>query len=76
MTKKCIHCNENNSEGWFYCRSCGKQASKPRYSTQFVVRENNPWATAIRKDQIDFRTETMDNSISKMRKQKWGVNRG
>ena len=50
MTKKCIHCNKDNSEGWFYCRSCGKKASKPRYSTQFVVRENNPWATAIRKN--------------------------
>tara|TARA_R100001082_G_C4364902_1_gene161376 strand:- start:3315 stop:3533 length:219 start_codon:yes stop_codon:yes gene_type:complete len=72
MKKKCIHCNKDNSEGWFYCRNCGKQASEPKYSTQFVVRENNPWATAIRKDQIDFRTETMDSSINRMRKQKWG----
>tara|TARA_R110000824_G_scaffold97696_2_gene233372 strand:- start:356 stop:586 length:231 start_codon:yes stop_codon:yes gene_type:complete len=71
--KKCIHCNKDNSEGWFYCRSCGEKASKPLYTTQFIVRENNPWATAIRKDKIDFRTESVESSVKRMRKTKWGT---
>jgi len=70
MKKKCINCGEPNKEGWFYCRSCGQKASEPLYSTQFVIREGNPWATAIRKDQIDFRTEDMDTSVKRMQKQK------
>tara|TARA_Y100000361_G_C10951660_1_gene234100 strand:- start:108 stop:344 length:237 start_codon:yes stop_codon:yes gene_type:complete len=72
MEKNCVNCGEPNKGGWFYCRSCGQKASEPLYSTQFVIREGNPYATAIRKDQIDFRTEDMDTSVKRMQKQKWG----
>ena len=60
--KKCVHCKEPNSEGWFYCRSCGNKASEPMYTTQVVIRDSG-WATAIRKDLVDFSTTTMEDSI-------------
>ena len=63
MAKKCQHCNEPNPEGFFNCPSCGQRAAKSKWSTQFVVRENNPWARAIRKDQVDFSTKDMQNAI-------------
>ena len=60
--KKCVHCKEPNSEGWFYCRSCGNKASEPMYTTQVVIRDGG-WASAIRKDLVDFSTTTMEDSI-------------
>ena len=60
--KKCVHCDKPNSEGWFYCRSCGNKASEPMYTTQVVIRDSG-WATAIRKDLVDFSTITMEDSI-------------
>jgi|TARA_Y100000310_G_C20168270_1_gene572416 hypothetical protein len=71
--KKCVNCEADNSEGWFYCRTCGEKASESKYSVQFVIRDGNPWATAIRKDLVDFRSEPMQDSIKRMRKQKWGT---
>ena len=35
---KCIHCNADNSENWFYCRSCGKHASNDKYSQNMWMR--------------------------------------
>ena len=64
---KCQHCNEPNPEGMFNCPCCGKRAHAPRWSTQFVVRENNPWATAIRKDQIDFNHMSMEDGVKRMK---------
>ena len=60
--KKCVHCDKPNSEGWFYCRSCGNKASEPMYTTQVVIRYSG-CATAIRKDLVDFSTITMEDSI-------------
>ena len=60
--KKCVHCDKPNSEGWFYCRSCGNKASETMYTTQVVIRDSG-WATAIRKDLVDFSTITMEDSI-------------
>ena len=37
--KKCIHCNKDNRGGWFYCKSCGKQASESKFTT-------NLWMTS------------------------------
>jgi hypothetical protein len=60
--KECIHCDEPNPEGWFYCRSCGNKASDPLYTTQVIVRDSG-WATAIRKDLVGFSTTTMEDSV-------------
>ena len=60
--KKCVHCKKPNPKGWFYCRSCGNKASEPMYTTQVVIRDSG-WATAIRKDLVDFSTTTMEDSI-------------
>jgi len=64
---KCQHCNTPNPEGMFNCPSCGKRANPPRWSTQFVMRDS-PMATAIRKDQIDFGSISMDKHIERTNK--------
>tara|TARA_R100001463_G_scaffold116381_1_gene171675 strand:- start:139 stop:357 length:219 start_codon:yes stop_codon:yes gene_type:complete len=51
----------------FNCPSCGKRANPPRWSTQFVMRDS-PMATAIRKDQIDFGSISMDKHIERTNK--------
>ena len=66
----CQHCNEPNPEGMFNCPCCGKRAHAPKWSTQFVVRENNPWARAIRTDQIDFNHMSMEDGVKKMKESK------
>ena len=58
----CQHCKEDNSEGWFYCRSCGKRANEPLYAPAIIIRHPG-FATAIRKDQIDFSETTMGEDI-------------
>jgi len=63
----CQHCNEPNPDGMFNCTSCGKRASAPKWNTNFVVRENNPYATAIRKDQIDMRTMSHEEGMKKLK---------
>ena len=68
MDKNCQHCDAPNPEGYFNCRSCGKRASKPKWTPQFVVREDNSWARAIRTDQIDFSTKDMDEHIKEQKK--------
>jgi hypothetical protein len=64
----CQHCNEPNPEGYFNCPSCGERASKPKFTPQFVVRENNSWARAIRTDQIDFGRKNMGEHIEELKK--------
>ena len=64
---KCQHCNKPNPEGMFNCPSCGQRAAAPKWNTNFVVRENNPWATAIRKDQIDIRTMSHKEGMEKLK---------
>ena len=68
MSKNCQHCNEPNPEGLFNCASCGQRAHPSKWSTQFVVRENNPWAAAIRKDQIDFSSKDMNEHQKELKK--------
>tara|TARA_R110001606_G_scaffold384296_1_gene547081 strand:- start:599 stop:859 length:261 start_codon:yes stop_codon:yes gene_type:complete len=63
----CQHCETPNPEGKFNCPSCGLRAHPPKWSTQFVVRET-PMATAIRKDQIDFGSISMDKHIERTNK--------
>ncbi len=64
---KCQHCSKPNPEGMFNCPSCGKRANPPKWSTQFVLRDS-AMATAIRKDQIDFGTMSMDKHIERTNK--------
>ena len=64
----CQHCNEPNPEGYFNYPSCEKRAAPNKWKTNFVVRENNPMASAIRTDQIDFRTVSMEESMKKIKK--------
>tara|TARA_Y100000592_G_scaffold98453_1_gene171583 strand:+ start:1790 stop:2044 length:255 start_codon:yes stop_codon:yes gene_type:complete len=64
---KCQHCNEPNPEGMFNCPSCGLRAAPNKWNTNFVIRENNSWATAIRKDQIDFKHMSMEDGVKRMK---------
>jgi|TARA_R100000458_G_C8111630_1_gene134175 RNA polymerase subunit RPABC4/transcription elongation factor Spt4 len=63
----CQHCSKPNPEGMFNCPSCGKRAHPPKWSTQFVLRDT-PMAKAIRTDQIDFGTMSMDKHIERTNK--------
>ncbi len=62
----CQHCDKPNPEGMFNCPSCGQRAAAPRWNTNFVVRENNPYATAIRKDQMEIRTLSHEEGVKKL----------
>jgi hypothetical protein len=61
----CIHCNSNNSESWFYCRSCGKRASENKYSQNLWMRTERGKRT-----DVEFSTQTIDESINEMNKKK------
>jgi len=63
----CQHCNEPNPERFFNCHSCGLRAAEPKWNTNFVVRENNPYATAIRKDQMEIRTLSGEEATKKLK---------
>tara|TARA_R100001509_G_C4712975_1_gene164009 strand:+ start:294 stop:545 length:252 start_codon:yes stop_codon:yes gene_type:complete len=64
---KCQHCSTPNPEGHFNCRSCGKRAHPPKWSTQFVMRDT-PMARAIRTDQIEFGSKSMGDHIEQTKK--------
>ena len=64
---KCQHCNAPNPEGYFTCRDCNKRASAPKYTLNMIMRDT-PMATAIRKDQIDFGSMSMDKHIERTNK--------
>jgi len=58
----CIHCDHPNTEGWFYCRHCGKRANEPMCVPNLIIRDAG-FAKAIRKDQIEFSETTMGEDI-------------
>ena len=61
--KKCMHCNKENKRGWFYCKSCGKQVSESKFTT-------NMWMTSDlgKRTDVEFSTQTMDDNVKSMRK--------
>ena len=61
MTSKCVHCFNPNPENWFYCKECGKRASKNKYSQNMWMRTERGKRT-----DIEFNTTTIDESIKKM----------
>ena len=61
----CINCNESNPNDWFYCKSCGERASKPKFTTNmYMISE-----TAKRTD-IEFSSTTMDKTIERAKKER------
>jgi len=61
--KKCMHCDKENREGWFYCKSCGKKASESKFTT-------NLWMTSDlgKRTDVELSTQSMGDNIQKMRK--------
>ena len=61
--KKCMHCDKENREGWFYCKSCGKKASESKFTT-------NLWMTSDlgKRTDVELSTQSMGDNIHKMRK--------
>ena len=61
--KKCMHCDRENREGWFYCKSCGKKASESKFTT-------NLWMTSDlgKRTDVELSTQSMGDNIQKMRK--------
>jgi|TARA_R100000426_G_scaffold67644_1_gene47100 uncharacterized membrane protein YvbJ len=61
--KKCMHCDKENREGWFYCKYCGKKASESKFTT-------NLWMTSDlgKRTDVELSTQSMGDNIQKMRK--------
>ena len=61
--KKCMHCDKENREGCFYCKSCGKKASESKFTT-------NLWMTSDlgKRTDVELSTQSMGDNIQKMRK--------
>ena len=59
----CQYCKEENSENWFYCRSCGERASEPMYTTNLYM-----MSEVGKRTDIEFSTTTMDSHIDKINK--------
>ena len=64
--KSGIHCEAPNSEGWFFCRSCGKRASATKFTTNLWMMSE----TGKRTD-VEFSPQTMGESIKEMRKNRY-----
>ena len=62
----CQHCNKPNKENWFYCRSCGKRASAPKFTTNSFMRSD-----IAKRTDIEFGTMDRQKSIDKMRDGAW-----
>ena len=61
----CKHCEAPNTEGWFYCRDCGKRASSPKFTSTMFMRSE-----AGKRTDMEFSTISMDDHINKMAKDK------
>ena len=61
--KNCVHCQTPNKGGWFYCRDCGKKASKIRYTT-------NLWMTSDigKRTDVELTSQSMDHNMSEMKR--------
>lgn len=63
--KKCIHCNKENKEGWFYCRYCNKKASDSKFTT-------NMWMTSDmgKRTDVEVSMQSIDQNIAEMNRRK------
>ena len=61
----CVHCKSNNSENWFYCRNCGKRASKNKYSENLWIRTERGKRT-----DVEFSNLSLVDSVNEMVKNK------
>ena len=61
--KKCMHCDKENREGWFYCKYCGKKASESKFTT-------NLWMTSDlgKRTDVELSTQSIQQHTEKMRK--------
>lgn len=66
---KCIHCNKENRENWFMCRSCGNRASEPKFTTNLHMRTEMGKRT-----DIEFTTTTMDDVIKRDKEERAAKN--
>tara|TARA_R110002012_G_scaffold70583_1_gene181671 strand:+ start:694 stop:900 length:207 start_codon:yes stop_codon:yes gene_type:complete len=67
MKKKCIHCNHPNEEGWFYCKSCGKKASKSKFTTNMYMMS----AMGKRTD-VEMSVQGIDQNVTEMKRRMHG----
>ena len=61
----CKHCEAPNTEGWFYCRTCGERASSRKFTNVMFMRSE-----AGKRTDIEFSTMSMDAHIDKVNKDK------
>ena len=58
---KCIHCKEPNPERWFICRSCGKQASEHKFTTNMYM-----MSEIGKRTDIEFRTTSLEEDVKQV----------
>tara|TARA_R110002051_G_scaffold152411_1_gene225018 strand:- start:404 stop:607 length:204 start_codon:yes stop_codon:yes gene_type:complete len=63
MKKQCIHCKEPNKEGWFYCRECGKKASKTNFTTNMWMRSDMG-----KRSDVEVSVQSVDENTKEMNK--------
>ena len=61
--KKCMHCDKENREGWFYCKYCGKKASESKFTT-------NLWMTSDlgKRTDVELSTQSIQQNTERIRK--------
>jgi len=63
---KCIHCKTPNPEKWFTCRKCGKQASKPKFTTNMYM-----MSEIGKRTDIEFRTTSIDEDVKELNRRRY-----
>jgi hypothetical protein len=59
LNMNCIHCNASNKDNWFYCKTCGKRASAPLFTTNmFMMSEQG------KRSDIEFNTISLDDHVA------------
>tara|TARA_R100000700_G_C3174591_1_gene149257 strand:+ start:706 stop:906 length:201 start_codon:yes stop_codon:yes gene_type:complete len=64
---KCVHCNQPNPKRWFYCRHCGRKASKSLFTTNLYMMSD-----IGKRTDIEFSSMTMDEDIAQRNKKIYG----
>ena len=57
----CKHCEAPNTEGWFYCKTCGERASSRKFTNVMFMRSE----TGKRTD-IEFRTTSLEEDVKQV----------
>jgi len=64
---KCVHCNKENKENWFTCKSCGKRASESKFTTNMWMR-----TSMGKRTDVEVSVQSIDDNTKEMSKRIYG----